>query len=107
MEKVGDRLDKQEDFWRNIINHSDAPDLPDTGGDPPKLEQIIKEPIKDGESPVFVQKIITEMYVYTSMNQSDLWYGAQTIQDVQVLGLMRLSEAQKLINGAKRKRRRK
>lgn len=92
--------------WRYIVNNMKVPDLPEDGAKAPDME-MIKKPIKDGESPVVLQKIISEIYVYTSTNDKDLWYGADTIQDIQIIGTMRLSEAQKIINGAKRKRRRR
>lgn len=85
---------------------NEIPDLPEGGTGPPDMENF-KEPIKDGESPVVLQKIITEIYVYTSTDSEDLWYGSQSFQDVQVLGTMRLSEAMNLINTTKKKRRRK
>jgi len=92
--------------WRYFVNNYKGPDLPSDGAQAPNMENENKV-IKDGESPVVLQKIITEVYVYTSTNTKELWYGANTIQDVQILGTMRLSEAQKIINAAKRKRRRK
>lgn len=94
-----------DDIWRTVVNS--FTDGPLEGSDPPAMESIPKKPLKDGESPVTLQKIITEVYVYTSANTDELWFGAQTFQDVQVLGQMRLSEALKIIEGAKNKRRRK
>lgn len=94
-----------DELWRNIVNS--IPDTPMEGANAPAMENIPKEPLKDGESPVTLQKIITEVYVYTSTDIEDLWFGSQTLQDVQVLGQMRLSEALKTINTAKNRRRRK
>lgn len=91
--------------WKNIINS--IPDMPIEGKDAPAMESISKEPIKDGESPVTLQKIITEVYVYTSTDIEDLWFGSQTLQDVQIVGQMRLSEALKTIQTAKNRRRRR
>lgn len=92
--------------WRQIINGLDAGDLPADGKDAPPIESM-KRNIKDGESPVVLQKIITEVYVYTSTNTKDMWYGSDTLQDIQIIGTMRLADAHKIIATAKRKRRRK
>lgn len=94
----------EDDMWRNLINSIDTVS---EGNDPPPMENISKKPIRDGESPVTLQKIITEVYVYTSSSIDDLWYGSQTFQDIQILGQMRLSEAQTLIETAKNKRRKR
>jgi len=94
-----------DELWRNLINS--IPNMPSEGQSAPSMENISKEPIKDGESPVTLQKIVTEVYVYTSLNIEDLWFGSQTLQEVQVLGQMRLSEALKTIQAAKNRRRRR
>ena len=91
------------EFWARYL--ANLPDLPKEGTGPPDLENFKKEGLKDGESPVVLQKIVTEIYVYTSSNLEDLWYGAQAFQDVQVLGNMRLSEAMSIIDAKKKKRR--
>lgn len=90
--------------WRTVINSISG--TPTEGIDAPAMENISKKPLRDGESPVTLQKIITEVYIYTSSNIQDLWYGSQTFQDVQILGQMRLSEAQQVIETAKNKRKR-
>lgn len=93
-----------DELWRQLVNK--IPELTE-GTNAPQMEQIPKEKIRDGESPVMLQKIITEVYVYTSTDVKDLWYGSQTFQEVQVLGQMRLSEALKQIQSTKSRRRRK
>jgi len=94
--------------WRHFLNDEyKGPELPLDGSGAPDLEITKRGAIKDGESPVVLQKIITEMYVYTSNDIKDLWYGADTIQNVHILGTMRLSDAKKIIDTAKKKRRRK
>lgn len=95
----------QEEMWRNLINK--LPELPQDGESAPNMENIDKPPIHDGESPVVLQKIVTEIYVYTSVDDENLYFGSQSFQDIQILGNMRLSEAVKIINSAKRKRRRR
>jgi len=91
-----------EDLLRNLVN--DLPSLPEDGIGPPSQESLERKPIRDGESPVMLQKIITEIYVFTSTNGDNLWYGAQSFQDVQLLGQMRLSEALKIIESRKTKK---
>jgi hypothetical protein len=94
-----------DQLWRNLVNS--IPDTPTEGLSAPAMENFDKKPLQDGESPVTLQKIITEVYVYTSSNIEELWFGSQTFQDVQVLGKMRLSEALKTIETAKNRRRRR
>lgn len=95
----------QEEMWRNLING--LPELPTDGEDAPAMENIKETPVRDGESPVTLQKIVTEIYVYTSLNDTDLYYGTKSFQDVQLLGNMRLSEAMKIINAPRKRRRRR
>lgn len=92
-------------MWRQLLNNLDK--LPDEGSDAPTMESITPEPIHDGESPVLLQKIVTEVYFYTATNGENIWYGTNSFQDVQILGEMRLSEARKLIQSAKTRRRRR
>jgi len=93
--------------WRHFINNQyTGPDLPSDGKEAPKMENTNK-PGWDGETPVLLQKVITEVYVYTSLSTKEILYSADSIQDVQILGNMRLSEAKKIIDGAKKKRRRR
>jgi hypothetical protein len=94
-----------DEFWRKVLDGISG-DMPTDGAGPPKDEEIQKKPLRDGESPVTLQKIITEVYIYTSTNDKDLWFGSQTLQDVQVLGAMRLADAHKVIETARKKRRR-
>jgi hypothetical protein len=97
-----------EDEFRKLVNH--LPSLPEDGSAAPNMENDKteeSESIRDGESPVVLQKILTEIYIYTSADDKNMWYGQQSIQDVYLLGKMRLAEAHKIIQGAKKKRRRK
>ena len=96
-------MSEEEDIWRRLVNNMEDADLSDKGAGPPKMEAIERKPVRDGETPVVLQKIITEMYVYTSLVDKDMWYGAQSFQDVQLLGNMRLSEALSVINARKKK----
>lgn len=94
-----------DEMWRNLINGLEQ--LPEEGKGAPTMENIKPEPILDGEAPVVLQKIVTEVYTYTSLDGEKSWFGTNTFQDIQVLGKMRLSEAQKMIQAAKTRRRRK
>lgn len=84
----------------------DKVEMPNEGVDPPSMEKI-KEPVQDGESPVLLQKIVTEVYVYTHLDGDGSWYGSKSFQDVQIIGQMRLADAAAIINAQRKKRRRK
>lgn len=96
--------DDLADMWKKAME--DAPDLPENGAGPPQAELFQRAPLKDGESPVVLQKIVTEVYVYTSVKTGDMWYGSKSFQDVQVVGHMTLGEALKIIDARKNKKRR-
>ena len=93
-----------DEMWRHAMDG--PPDLPDDGSGPPELEAIPTEYIRDGETPVMLQKIVTEVYVYTSLNQDDMWFGTKSFQDIHVLGEMRLADAM-TISERRGKRKRK
>jgi hypothetical protein len=95
----------QDEMWRNLINN--IPNFPEEGVGPPAMENIGQEKVHDGETPVVLQKIVTEIWVYTSNDHDNLFYGATSFQDVQIIGNMRLSEAKKHIDAARKKRRRR
>ncbi len=83
-----------EEFWRNAINEMSA-SLPDDGEKAPEIEAIKpKKPVKDGNKKVFVQKIITQIYVITE--NEDKTFVVNSQQKIQVLGNMTLSRAIKL-----------
>jgi hypothetical protein len=63
-------------------------------------------PVQKDELPVYqVQKILTEIYVFTDTNK--MQYGSKTFQDVILMGEMTKAEVDTIIeNKTKRKRRR-
>lgn len=103
-------MDEHNDkVWRNLVNSYQG-DFPSDGSTPPSMENIKREEesiIQDGESPVILQKIVTEVYVITSMGGNQVWGKTQSFQNVQLLGDMRLSEALQIIETAKKRRRRR
>lgn len=87
--------------WENMLKGIDF-NLPD-GEKPPSMEEISK-PSKKLPSRVFVQKVITEVWVYTDLEGKT--FGHQGVQDVVILGDMDFNEVLKMIEQRKNKRRR-
>lgn len=90
----------QDDMWRDIINGLEGPPIDDS--EEPKPEKIDTEPmgVKKSDQKFFVQKIITEIYVYTDLENQQ--YGEMSFQDVVVMGEM---PAEKMLRLFKKKRR--
>lgn len=96
-----------DDLWRALVNSFD--ELPSDGANAPAMESIepfapdeeeTPTPLEEGE--LFVQKVVTEMYIFTdSKNQV---FGEHTFQDMVVLGAMSKEKLTKLLNRQKRKR---
>lgn len=78
-------------------------DLPEDGRQPPQEYQ--KEEEESPDATVFLQKIITEIWIYTDVEGKT--YGTSSNQDIHILGEMPHSEALKLIQTKKTRRRRK
>lgn len=74
-----------DEIWRNIVNQ--MPELDDSGDDAPTMEKIIKK--KRAGRKFLVQKIITEVYVYTDVEGQG--FSEATFQELVILG--ELSEA--------------
>lgn len=97
-------MDNTDDQWRNLVNKY-PDDLPSNGTDAPKMESIPVKTLRDGETPVMLQKLITEVYVYTAVSDpKEIWFASESFQHVYLLGQMRLADAQKIILTAKNKR---
>lgn len=95
-----------DEVWRVLVNSYE--DLPEDGAGPPDIEIIqsfAPDPDESKEVPegqLFVQKVVTEMYIFTdSENQA---FGEHTFQDMVILGLMTKEKLTKLLNRQKRKR---
>lgn len=85
---------ESDDFWRKAINDLNA-STPEEGDQPPEIENIKnKKPIKDGNRKVTVQKVVTQIYVFTDVEGKV--YTANTSQKMVILGTMSLSRALKL-----------
>ena len=85
-----------EEFWRTEINKLSST-LPENGKKPPEIElmkvEAPKKPTKDGSRKVLVQKIITQVYVFT--DASGKMYTSHTAQNLQIIGTMTLEEGLK------------
>lgn len=92
----------ENDFFKDFINGLEF-DLPDTGESPKDQFDKNGEPTDDNRT-VFVQKIITEVWIYTDIDSKT--FGNQTIQDLAVLGEMSYADLLKQINAKKQRRRR-
>lgn len=96
-----------DDMWRILVNSYD--ELDGKIG-PPALETIetfapemnAEDNFLADDDMVFVQKIVTEVYVFTDANNQ--MFGEHTFQDMVVLGNMSKEKLTKLLNRQKRKR---
>ena len=95
-----------DDMWRTLVNSYEG--LDGKIG-PPSIEAIT--PVVDSnafapdgdddEGMLFVQKIVTEVYIYTDSKQQV--FGEHTFQDMVILGNMSKDKLTKLLNRQKRK----
>lgn len=79
--------------------------MPEVGKEPPEQENIkpktrIKRVTQDKDRRVNVQKIITEIYVFTDTR--DKVYTSHVSQSTLILGEMTLEEGMKLARGEKK-----
>lgn len=93
MEKWVDDLLSRFDFSGLLENKIEAP---------PQEES--KEPriVANMEDRVFLQKIVTEIWIYTDVENKT--YGSQSTQDIVVLGEMSRQDAMQMIETKKKKR---
>lgn len=83
-----------EEFWRKAINEMTA-SLPEDGNESPELESIkSKKKTNDGARKVVVQKVITQVYIFTDVTGK--MYTSNTSQKMQILGTMSLQRALKI-----------
>jgi hypothetical protein len=90
-----------DDFWREVINSTRGEFV--DGDGPPSMEMIeppAPKPLEEDE--VFVQKVITEVYIFTDINEQV--FGEHTFQDMVVLGPMTKEKLARLLNRQRRKR---
>jgi hypothetical protein len=89
--------------WDKLLNGIDFT-LPGTQG-PPESEKVKSlEVSRMTGRKVFVQKIITEVWIYTDSEGKA--FGHQGMQDIIIVGEMPYEEAIKMIGERKNKRRR-
>lgn len=82
--------------WREFI---ESLDVPDEGESPPEMETIVKKKRTPGRKYV-VQKIITEMYVYTDIENHA--FAETTFQDMYILGEMTEAKLNRIISKRRR-----
>lgn len=91
-----------DDVWRKFVNGLEIPEFDGEGV--PMAEKIQRDsPNNYTEDNVIVYKMTTEVYVYQHIG-SDSWFGANTLQDVSILGEMTLDQARKLVQAKKLRR---
>lgn len=87
--------------WKDVINNMQVEDLPSDGKSAPDIEFLaVEEKIKSGK--VFVQKLVTEVYIYTDTD--NYVQGQTTFQTSTLLGQMSPKELAKMIRDEKRSR---
>lgn len=88
------------EVWKKFINTLNE-DVPEDGEGPPEIESIMK---KSKAKKFTVQKIVTEIYVYTDTENQQ--FAEATFQDLYLLGEMTESKLNKLLKGAYKRRNR-
>jgi len=88
---------QKDDIWRNLVNSLPALD---EGTPAPEMESIV--PKRKAAKKFLVQKIVTEMYVWTD-TQNHLFAEA-TFQDLYLLGEMTESKLNKLLKAEQKSR---
>ena len=96
-------VEDDDKMWRRLIN-SYANDVDTTGRGPSELEMITTAlmPEPEDEDVFFVQKIITEVYIFT--NRKGQSFGDHTFQDMVILGDMTKDKLSTLLERQKAKR---
>ncbi len=89
----------EEDVWRIWINALTGEDLPEDGAEASSLETF---PAPTKPAKVFVQKLTTEVYIFT--DQEHQLFGERAFQDVRILGEMSPEKLVKILEREKRKR---
>lgn len=87
----------EDSIWRALVNS--LPEL-EEGDSPPEMEKIV--PKKPAGRKFFVQKIITEIYVYTDLDKKA--FSEATFQDLIIIGEMTEAKLNKLLRAQQRKR---
>lgn len=88
-----------EDSIRNLLTNLN---VPSEGSPAPAIEMF---PQEEPEKVYKVQKIITEVYVYTDLD--NMQYGAKTFQDVILMGEMTKEQIDAIVETKRQRKRRK
>lgn len=97
--KDDDPMAENDNMWRLLVN---SLDVPDTGTAAPEMENI-PPPVKKRSTRKFnVQKIVTEIYVYTDLEQHA--FSEAVFQDLFLLGEMSEAKLKKLLSSEARRR---
>ena len=78
--------------------------LPSDGISAPEQEKEKSEPDPTSQKKVFLQKIISEIWIYTDLEGKA--FAQKGIQDIYVLGEMTIEEAMKIIGDQQNKKKR-
>ena len=90
-------LEKDDNIWRNIINT--VKEFPDTGKDAPEIESIPKKRVP---KKFFVQKIVTEIMVWTDIEGHA--FNEVVFQDLTIIGNITDVKLKRLLSAEHRKR---
>jgi hypothetical protein len=88
---------QDDNIWRALVNS--LPETPEDGEDAPSMEKI---PKKRGSRKFFVQKIVTEIYVYTDLQ--DQKFSEACFQDLYLLGEMTEAKLNRLLLSESKRR---
>lgn len=83
---------QDDKVWRQFI---DTLSVPDEGDDAPDIESIAKKKRAPARK-FFVQKIVTEVYVYTDIENHV--FAENTFQDLIILGEMSEAKLNKILD---------
>lgn len=86
-----------DDIWRRYVNS--LPELSEDGDEAPTMESIPKK--KPVGRKFFVQKITTEIYVYTDIDNQG--FSEATFQNLTILGSMSEAKLNKLLKAEARR----
>jgi hypothetical protein len=89
-------MPNEDTIWRNLVNS--LPDTPNDGISAPDIENFKK---KSGRK-FYVQKILTEIYVYTDLE--DQVFSEASFQDLSILGEMSEAKLKRLLSAAAQRR---
>jgi hypothetical protein len=93
-------MGQDDSIWRALVNS--LPEIPSGGQNAPDLENLPKQKIRGRKFKV--QKIVTEIYVYTDLE--DNAFSEACFQELYLLGEMSEAKLKKLLAAEARRRER-